>query len=200
MTDLVIEQLLVPIDSVRPHPANPRTGDVAAIAESLRTHGQYRTIVVQRSTGYVLAGNHTWKAALSLGWDSVVVGLVDVDDDTALRIMLIDNRLGDLARYDDAQLVNVLSELAMTPEQLVGTGWSIESLTDLANRMAVPDLDALEDRFGAPEEAALWPTVKVRVPPERFSQWRALMDQMPGSDDTARFCALLDLWQPEAAA
>ena len=51
------------IASVQPHPRNVRQGDVGAIATSLSTHGQYRPIVVQESTGHILAGNHTYKAA-----------------------------------------------------------------------------------------------------------------------------------------
>jgi len=60
--------VVVPIDSIRPHPRNPNKGSVEVIRESLRIHGQYRTIVVQRSTGFVLAGNTTWRAAKEEGW------------------------------------------------------------------------------------------------------------------------------------
>lgn len=51
---------------------NPRRGDVAAIAESLTRHGQYRPIVVNAGSltgrvNEVLAGNHTLLAAKHLG-------------------------------------------------------------------------------------------------------------------------------------
>lgn len=191
-----IEAEEVAIGAVRPHPANPRIGDVAAIKESLLWHGQYRTIVVQRSTGYVLAGNHTWRAAKELGWATIKVGYIDCDAVTATRILLVDNRDGDLARYDDVQLLNVLNELAVTPEQLMGTGWSIETLTDLANRTSVVDLDELEERFGEPDDAALWPTFRVQLPPERFSQLRGMLDATGGTDDTRCMIALLDQLDP----
>ena len=32
---------LVAIDTLQPHPRNPRMGDIAAIAESLEVNGQY---------------------------------------------------------------------------------------------------------------------------------------------------------------
>lgn len=54
-----VEYDVVPVTSVTPHPRNVRHGDVGAITQSLAEFGQYRPIVVQRSTGHVLAGNRT---------------------------------------------------------------------------------------------------------------------------------------------
>lgn len=48
----------VPIDSIAPWEDNPRLGDLASIRESLREHGQYQPILVQKSTSTVIAGNH----------------------------------------------------------------------------------------------------------------------------------------------
>ena len=94
----------VPVDSVTLHPRNPRRGDVDAIADSIRAHGQYAPLVVQRSTGFVLAGNHRLLALRRLGRDHVDVVFIDVDDDEALRILLVDNRASDEATYDSAEL------------------------------------------------------------------------------------------------
>src|ERR1700722_394833 len=82
---------LVSIDSVRPHPRNVNEGDLAAIAESMRVHGFYGALRVQRSSGYIVAGNHSWAAAKEVGIEKVPVIMLDVDDDTALRLMLVDN-------------------------------------------------------------------------------------------------------------
>jgi ParB-like chromosome segregation protein Spo0J len=68
----------VPLSAIKPHPENPRRGNVAAIAASLDLNKQYRPLVVQRSTGFILAGNHTWRGAESLGWPTVEVVYVDV--------------------------------------------------------------------------------------------------------------------------
>ena len=125
----------VAIDEVIPHPQNVRQGDVGAIAESLRIHGQYRPIVVQKSSGYILAGNHTWKAAKSLGWPKISVTYIDVDDEQAKRILLVDNRANDLATYDDASLASLLQELASTEASLEGTGFDGDDLDDLLFRL-----------------------------------------------------------------
>jgi ParB-like chromosome segregation protein Spo0J len=132
----VIER--VAIDSLVPHPRNPRQGDVGAISESLRIHGQYRPIVVQTSTRYILAGNHTWKAAKALHWPEVNAVFHDCTDDEAYRILLVDNRSGDLADYDSPSLAELLQELAATPLQLEGTGYDGDALDELLKDIVVP--------------------------------------------------------------
>ncbi len=52
-----LTHLAVPISSLRPHPRNPRRGDLEAVKDSLRHHGQYRPVVANCRTGEVLAGN-----------------------------------------------------------------------------------------------------------------------------------------------
>ena len=47
------KMVTVPMDSLVPYPKNPRSGDVAAIAESLVENGQFHPIVVQKSTNQV---------------------------------------------------------------------------------------------------------------------------------------------------
>jgi ParB-like chromosome segregation protein Spo0J len=133
--DILVQVQTVGINTVREHPANVRKGDVDLIADSLVNHGQYRPIVVQRSTGYILAGNHTWKAARRLGWKQIGVTYLDVDNETAAKVMLADNRTSDLAVYNDAQLLELLHSL----EDLAGTGFD-----EL-------DLDRLEGLFDEDE-------------------------------------------------
>jgi ParB-like chromosome segregation protein Spo0J len=139
-----IEHLAVEIDTLKAHPRNVRQGDVGAISESLREHGQYRPIIVQKSTRYIIAGNHTYKAAKSLGWEKIAAHLLDVDDDTAIRMMLIDNRANDLAMYDDRELANLLSDLATSENGLLGTGYSADLLDDLIKDIETPLTDEFE--------------------------------------------------------
>jgi ParB-like chromosome segregation protein Spo0J len=124
----------VPLDSLTPHPRNPRRGNVDAIAESLSAHGQYRPIVANRRTSRILAGTHTWRAAKRLGWRKIAVSFVDVDDDTEARIVLVDNRASDLATYDDSLLASLLRDLP----DLDGTGYTAD------------DLDVLEGLWSDP--------------------------------------------------
>lgn len=127
----------VEIDSIQPHPGNARRGDVNAIANSLTAFGQRSKIIVQRSTGFIVKGNHTWKAAKQLGWTHVDVEIQDFDDVQARAYMLADNATSDKASYDKGALLGLLSE---TLTSLDGTGFTIE------------DFEALSEEVNAPQE------------------------------------------------
>lgn len=139
-----LQHLAVAVNSLTPHPQNVRQGDIGAISESLKHHGQYRPIVVQLSTRHILAGNHTYKAAKALGWKEIACTFVDCDDEQATRILLMDNRANDLASYDDGALAEMLQTLMATDDQLAGTGFDPEDLQQLlddtlANFAPLPD-------------------------------------------------------------
>ena len=127
-----IEHTIVDINSIEAHPKNVRQGDIGAISESLKTHGQYRPIVVDKRTNRILAGNHTWKAAKALGWTQISAGFIETkNDDEAIRILLADNRTTDLATYDDVELANLLKDLSETDEGLIGTAFDGDALDQL---------------------------------------------------------------------
>jgi DNA modification methylase len=134
-----LEHLAEPIDTLRLYERNPRRGVVAKIAESLEANGQYRAVTARRGTREVLAGNHTLQAARSLGWSHVAVAWIDVDDQEAARIVLVDNRLSDLATYDDEALLELLQYVPV----LTGTGYDDAALAALL--AAVDEPVALTD-------------------------------------------------------
>jgi DNA modification methylase len=145
-----ILRLAQPIDSISTHARNVRQGDVGAIVQSLEAHGQYRPIVVHQETNQILAGNHTYLAARSLGWDKIAVTYVDCDDDTALRILIADNRSNDLASYDDAGLLDMLRELSATQLGLEGTLFDDDDLNKLI--MDMGDYKLPKDVDDIPED------------------------------------------------
>lgn len=127
-----MSQILGPIERVRTseldlYPGNARVGDVDKIAESLKVNGQFAPIIAQRSTGYVLAGNHTLRAARQLRWAEIDVSYIDVDDEQAKKIVLASNRTADLATYDLDALGVLLSSL----DDLDGTGYTDADLAGL---------------------------------------------------------------------
>lgn len=117
------------------YPGNARRGDIDLIADSLSKLGQYKPIVVN-ADGTILAGNHTVMAAQRLGWETIDVHRVDVDDETAKRIVLVDNKANDQSTYDVEELVNLLTELP----NLDATGFTRDEVDDL-----LETLDALDD-------------------------------------------------------
>ena len=124
------EVTLVPVDDLNLHPDNPRQGDVGAIATSIERNGWFGSLVAQVGTGRVLVGNHRLQAARQLGIAELPVHWVDVDEVTARRILLADNRTSDLASYNDHDLVALL-QAQIQEDDLLGTGWDADELDDL---------------------------------------------------------------------
>tara|TARA_Y100000004_G_scaffold120579_1_gene135539 strand:+ start:877 stop:1509 length:633 start_codon:yes stop_codon:yes gene_type:complete len=116
--------------SLEVHPDNPRQGDIGAIVTSIENNGWFGTLVAQRSTRQVLAGNHRLQAAIALEMQDVPVYWVDVDDAEAKRILLADNRVSDLATWDDTILVSLLESLA-NDDALLGSGYDGDDLDAL---------------------------------------------------------------------
>lgn len=124
---------LVDITDLEIHPDNPRQGDIGAIVTSIEQNGFYGTLVVQKNTSRVLAGNHRLQAAIAVGIKQVPVYWVDVNDVEARRILLADNRTSDLASYDDHQLLDILKGLMNEEAGLLGSGFDADDIDDLIN-------------------------------------------------------------------
>src|SRR5882724_9329726 len=158
------EYARVSVDVLKLHPRNIRQGDTGAIYESIEANGFYGACVVQRSTNFVLAGNHRLIGAKNAGLKEVPVIWVDVDDEAALRIMLVDNRTNDLASNSEAALAELLTELARTPVGLAGTGFDGDDLDLLLSDLARPMPDTSGDRI-TPEAARKTLAERFGVPP-----------------------------------
>jgi ParB-like chromosome segregation protein Spo0J len=159
----------VPLSSLEAYPTNPRRGDIEAIAQSLKAHGQYRPIVVQYGSNFILAGNHTYKAAKKLGWKKIKITYVDVDEESARKIVLADNRLTDLAGYNEPLLKSLLNAL---PE-LEGTGFTQSEVETLDRLISGKDKDNITDSKPLPSD----PEVKISawkftVEMEAYKAWK----------------------------
>jgi len=136
---LPVVQRVVPIDSmdIRQHPKNPRRGNIAAIKDSIKTNGYYPTIFIQDSTGYILKGNHTWKALKELyqagfsQYKEVTINVLEVNDEEALRIIMADNTASDYGSYSNEDVYALLDELNKTDLGLTGTLWGTDDLENL---------------------------------------------------------------------
>jgi ParB family chromosome partitioning protein len=174
----------VPLDTLTEHPANPRRGRLPAIRESMEHHGFVGAVYVQESTRRIVAGNHRARTARALGLAAVPVLWLGLDDDQALRVLLVDNRASDQGTYDEELLLSALEDL----DGLAGTCYDP---ADLAELRAV--LDGLgEHEYGPPDMDALAPHIRLTVPSDVWVAWSALLAAQPGEDDLARLAAHLD--------
>lgn len=181
--NIKIETETVDITALKPYPKNPRRGDVEEIAKSLKVNGQYKPIVVNRRDSTILAGNHTWRAARSLGWTHIAVTYVDVDDYGAQKIVLADNRTSDMSSYDDSKLLELLESLPT----LDGTGFKdvdIEQLQTLLSgegAFTAPNSDRT-GQVGAEIRVCVG-TYRAMVDDDVFKDWASEIEKHHDSDE-----------------
>jgi len=121
------------IDSLTPHPRNRRRGDVERIARSLDAFGQLKAVVVDADST-VLAGHHVIQAARKLGWTHVAVDTTDLTGDAALAFLIADNRLSDIATWDEQGLIGDLNEITLDLALVAGyTPDEVEALIEKVN-------------------------------------------------------------------
>jgi ParB-like nuclease domain len=123
----------VPLDELTPHPRNPNIGDPAAIRTSIEASGFAGSLLVQASTGHIIAGNHTWQAARAAGLTHVPALYVDVDDQTAEDLMLAVNELARRGQWDRQALAVLLRERV---DRLPATGFDQAALNRLEQFLA----------------------------------------------------------------
>ncbi len=145
---------LVEVTRLHNHPKNPNNGDIDAIADSLRVHGQFRAVVANVGSysqnyqrGTLAAGNHTYLAAIELGWTHIAVTWIDVDDQELDRILLVDNRTSELGWNDEGLVMALLNEMPT----LEGTGYDQLSFEEMAERQNQP-IEFTGERKKTPEE------------------------------------------------
>lgn len=148
---------------------NARRGDIPTIVASLRRHGQYKPITVNLGThtgrpNEVLAGNHTLLAFRDLAqsdpferrWRKILVHWIDVDNDEAERINVLDNKTGSLGGYDDAELLRQVESFG---DDLDGTGFVADDIDEL--RALVAQADAVTPPEDTPAGPGFSPGVDV---------------------------------------
>ena len=99
------------LDDIQQHPQNVRIHtkrNLDVIKKSLSEWGQYKPILVQKSTMYILAGNGTYQAAAALGWEEMDCNVIDVTDEQAKAILIADNRSSDLSQMDEKAVLDLL--------------------------------------------------------------------------------------------
>jgi DNA modification methylase len=188
LTSLTVEE--VPIDSLRPDPANPRRiGDdeLDALERSLRQFGFVQPVLVRREDSVVIGGHQRLVAARRLGLTTIPVTWLDVSVEQARLLGLALNKIS--GTWDDALLARLLADLGATPElDLTLSGFGEDEIRDLLRSLETRekrehvesfDLDeALEEARRAPrtKPGDLW----------ALGDHRLLCGDATKADDVAR--------------
>ncbi len=104
----------IQISELIEHPKNARIHtkrNLDAIKNSLSEFGMTKPLLVQRSTMYVIAGNGTLQAMKSLGWTECDCHVLDLDDNRAYALSILDNKTGEMSEWDERTLTETLQSL-----------------------------------------------------------------------------------------
>lgn len=134
---------------LEPFPGNARRRDLKPLVNSIKAHGQFRTLVVreqdqpERPKYQILAGHGTADALKACGISQARCEILFCTDEEALAINLADNRTNDLAFYDEDALAAQLEEVRDL-DLWDATGWDRKAADKYLNPKK--EKDELEDQ------------------------------------------------------
>lgn len=138
---------LWPIDKLEPYRRNARTHSteqVQQIAASILEFGFLNPVLVAHGT--IRAGHGRTLAAEALGMTEIPVVVLDhLTEDQARAFTIADNRLAELAGWDEEMLATELAELAAGGTDLAVIGFSAEELAALADSLEGPSLEPTKE-------------------------------------------------------
>lgn len=120
---------MMEIELIHPYENNPRKNDAAvdAVAASIKKFG-FRQPIVCDAQKVIVVGHTRWKAAKKLGLSQVPVHIADLSEVDAKSYRIADNRLQDIAEWDQELLPLELSELKKLDVSLESLGFSEKEL------------------------------------------------------------------------
>ncbi len=199
LSSLAVEQ--VPIDELRPDPANPRRiGDdeLDALERSLRQFGFVQPVLARRDDRIVVGGHQRLVAARRLGLATVPVTWLDISVEQARLLGLALNKIS--GSWDEQLLARLLADLGTTPGiDLSLSGFDEDEVKDLLRSLETREKRERPGAFDletALDEARRAPRAK---PGElwRLGDHRLLCGDATNPDDVAR---LLDGASPTLLA
>ena len=133
MTDQDPAAEWVPVAHLKGWKDNPRENDhvVPALMESIERFGFAAPIVARKEDGMIVAGHTRLKAALELRMTEVPVRWMDLTEAEARMLALADNKLAELAAWDEEVLAKVIEELLDEGHDVEGLGFSEDEIHDI---------------------------------------------------------------------
>lgn len=128
----------MPVELLIPYENNPRLNDAAvpALMESINTFGFKVPMVI--GTNYVVVAGHTrLKAVKKLGWKTVpCIFADDLSEQEIEAFRLADNKVGEIAEWDEKALLKELQKIAAEDSPLNMEQFGFESVEDMLSKLA----------------------------------------------------------------
>lgn len=134
------------ITQIQPNPDQPRKAfdeeELANLADSIRKEGLLQAIIVRPKDGsyQIVAGERRWQASKIAGLESVPVRIIEMDDEQALRIALVENlQRSDLNAIEEARgYKDLMAKGGLTQAELAAA--VSKSRSTVANSLRLLDL------------------------------------------------------------
>jgi DNA modification methylase len=160
----------VPIDALRPDPANPRRisdAEMEALTRSVQEFGMVDPIIARREDSTVIGGHQRLLAARRLGYKTIPVVFVDLAPEKARLLNVALNKIS--GEWDRELLARLLADLEAAPNiDLSLTGFEDDEIAKL-----LKNLDAREkrDREETFDLDAAWLAAKADTRVTRGDVW-----------------------------
>lgn len=181
-----------PVDKVKPYANNakrhPRE-QLRALRSSIQRFGFNNPILVDRGSGEIVAGHGRLMAAIDMGMSEVPVVVLDHLNASERRAyVLADNKLAELAEWDEGVLAQELAALQLQDFDLGGLGFSEDEIGALLGG----DFDGAEDEEEDPEGMNRDVALAIVLTPEEVATWRRAKAELGFSSDKAAFWQLVE--------
>jgi len=137
---------MIRVTSITSNQDQPRTnlGDLADLVSSIEKHGVLEPLLVRRRNGRyeLISGERRFHAAMQVGLTEIPCIELEVDDDRALEIALVENlQRQDLTAFEEAEgFSTLIQKYSYTHEQVAGAvGRSRVTVTESLNLLKIPD-------------------------------------------------------------
>jgi DNA modification methylase len=134
---LTVEQ--VPIDQLRPDPANPRRisdEELDSLERSIRQFGFVQPVLARKEDGVVIGGHQRLLAARRLGLTTVPVTYLDLSIEQARLLNLALNKIS--GSWDEQLLARLLADLQSSPDvDLSLSGFGEDEIKDLLRSLEI---------------------------------------------------------------
>lgn len=156
----------VKIDDLKPWDDNPRNNQhaIEKVAQSIKRFGFGAPIIARKEDGEVIAGHTRLEAAKHLKLKEVPVRFLDLDPVDAHLLALADNKLGEVAEWDDLKLKDIFEKESFAVDDLFIAGFDAGALDDIIDS-ELPDLDFDGDNSIGGEELTEADLMPINVEP-----------------------------------
>ena len=122
------------INALKPWENNPRNNSeaVSVVANSIERFG-FGAPIIARKNGEIIAGHTRFLAAQQLKLDRVPVRYLDLDPVDSQLLAIADNKIGEIAEWDNLKLGEILSSMIQEDIDLDNLGFDEGEISDLVS-------------------------------------------------------------------